>query len=142
MVVYCWYNARQLSILGNYCPLETSTPIPCPKGTYGPDAGAVSINNCLVCPPHHYCPRAGLVVPLPCGPVAQQPLSGQYTCICPGEGQSFQVTKWFHLTTECELSVFKCPMALCECAVLLSHEPPLVHFTYNCFGLFFVPYAP
>ncbi|XP_036935202.1 uncharacterized protein LOC119008697 [Acanthopagrus latus] len=75
---------------GFYCPLGSFTPVPCPKGTYGPTAGAVSIDSCLKCPPHHYCPRPGLSAYLPCGPAAQQPLSGQDSCVCPGEGQSFQ----------------------------------------------------
>ncbi|XP_033488068.2 uncharacterized protein LOC117260235 [Epinephelus lanceolatus] len=77
---------------GFYCPLGSFTPMPCPKGTYGPIAGAVSTDSCLKCPPHHYCPRTGLSASLPCGPVAQQPLSGQEACVCPGEGQSFQTS--------------------------------------------------
>ncbi|XP_047191720.1 uncharacterized protein si:dkey-103g5.4 isoform X2 [Scophthalmus maximus] len=77
---------------GFYCPVGSFTSIPCPKGTYGPTADAVSIDSCLKCPPHHYCPRPGLSTSLLCGAVAQQPLSGQDTCICPGEGQSFQTS--------------------------------------------------
>lgn len=80
-----------LSLLGFYYPLESLTPLPCPKGTYGPTAGALSIDSCLNCPPQHYCPRPGLRAALPCGPVAQQSLSGQDTCTCPGEGHIFQV---------------------------------------------------
>ncbi|XP_035765652.1 uncharacterized protein si:dkey-103g5.4 [Neolamprologus brichardi] len=79
-----------LFLLGFYCPLGSPTPVPCPKGTYGPHAGAVSMDSCLKCPAHHYCPRPGLYSPLPCGQVAQQPVPGQDTCICPEEGQSFQ----------------------------------------------------
>lgn len=82
-------------ISGFYCPLGSPTPVPCPKGTYGPTADAMSIHSCLNCPPHHYCPRPGLPAILPCGPGAQQHLSGQDTCICKGEGQSFQVSKLF-----------------------------------------------
>lgn len=78
-------------LTGFYCPLGRFTPVSCPKGTYGQTAGAVSIDSCLKCPPHHYCPRPGLSAPLSCGPVAQQPLSGQDSCVCPSEGQSFQV---------------------------------------------------
>ncbi|XP_060928461.1 uncharacterized protein si:dkey-103g5.4 [Limanda limanda] len=81
-----------LFLLGFYCSMESSTALPCPKGTYGPTADAVSVDSCLQCPPHHYCPRPGLSTSLLCGPVAQQPLSGQDTCICPGEGQSFQTS--------------------------------------------------
>lgn len=83
-------------LLGFYCPADSSsTPVPCPEGTYGPTADAVSIDNCLMCPPHHYCPRPGLSAILPCGPEAEQPLPGRDTCICPGEGQHFQVAPCF-----------------------------------------------
>ncbi|XP_072247735.1 uncharacterized protein [Leuresthes tenuis] len=81
-----------LQLLGFYCPLGSLSPVPCPKGTYGPTVGAVSIDSCLKCPPQHYCPRPGLYASLPCGPVAQQRLSGQDACTCPGEGQIFQTT--------------------------------------------------
>ncbi|XP_059188149.1 uncharacterized protein LOC131970745 [Centropristis striata] len=77
---------------GFYCPLGSFIPVPCPKGSYGPAAGAVSIDSCLKCPPHHYCPQPGLPSSLPCGPVAQQPLSGQDTCVCLGHGQTFQTS--------------------------------------------------
>ncbi|KAM7399476.1 hypothetical protein PAMP_018747 [Pampus punctatissimus] len=77
---------------GFYCPLGSFSPIPCLKGSYGPTAGGVSKDSCLECPPHHYCPRPGLSAPMPCGPVAQQVLSGQDTCVCPGVGQSFQAS--------------------------------------------------
>ncbi|XP_051935125.1 uncharacterized protein LOC127609336 isoform X2 [Hippocampus zosterae] len=75
---------------GFYCLPESFTPIPCPRGTYGPAADGVGLESCLKCPPHHYCPRPGLSASIPCGLVAQQPLSGQDTCICPGKGQNFQ----------------------------------------------------
>ncbi|KAM3615726.1 uncharacterized protein V6R79_006907 [Siganus canaliculatus] len=77
---------------GYYCPLGGLVPVPCPKGTYGPASGAVSIESCLKCPPHHYCPGPGLSIPLPCGPSAHQPLPAQETCMCWGEGQSFQAS--------------------------------------------------
>ncbi|KAK9520852.1 hypothetical protein VZT92_020711 [Zoarces viviparus] len=77
---------------GFYCPLGNFIPVPCPRGTYGPTSGAMSIDSCLKCPPHHFCPRPGLSASLPCGPDAQQPLSGHNTCICLGEGQSFQTS--------------------------------------------------
>lgn len=80
--------------IGFYCPVGSFSPIPCPKGTYGPSSGAVSIDSCLKCPPQHYCPRQGLSACLPCGPEAQQPLTGQDTCVCLGLGQSFQVTTY------------------------------------------------
>lgn len=77
---------------GFYCPLGHVAPVPCPKGTYSPTAGADSIDGCLQCPPQHYCPRPSLASPLLCAPEAQQPLSGQDSCVCPGQGQRFQVT--------------------------------------------------
>ncbi|CAJ1065477.1 uncharacterized protein si:dkey-103g5.4 isoform X1 [Xyrichtys novacula] len=77
---------------GFYCPLGSFSPIPCPKGTYRPSAGAASVDSCLKCPPEHYCPRPGLSACLPCGPEAQQPLTGQDTCVCLGEGQHFQTS--------------------------------------------------
>ncbi|XP_047450710.1 cell death abnormality protein 1 [Mugil cephalus] len=77
---------------GFYCPHGSLAPVPCPKGTYRPITGAVSLDSCLKCPPHHYCPRPGSHAPIPCGPVAQQPLSGKDTCTCRGEGQRFQLS--------------------------------------------------
>ncbi|XP_053176224.1 uncharacterized protein LOC128359938 [Scomber japonicus] len=77
---------------GFYCPLGSFSLIPCPKGSYGPVAGGESMDSCLKCPPHHYCPSPGMSAPIPCGPVAQQPLSGQDTCICSGVGQTFQAS--------------------------------------------------
>ncbi|XP_056298037.1 uncharacterized protein LOC130211324 [Pseudoliparis swirei] len=75
---------------GFYCPLGNFTPVPCPRGTYGPTSGATSSDSCLKCPPHHFCPRPALKASLPCGPEARQPLSGHDTCVCLGEGQRFQ----------------------------------------------------
>ncbi|XP_078140393.1 uncharacterized protein LOC144539411 [Centroberyx gerrardi] len=77
---------------GFYCPLGSFTSVPCPRGTYGPTADATTIDSCVKCPPQHYCPRPGLSASLPCGLGAQQPLSGQDTCVCLGEGQSFQTS--------------------------------------------------
>lgn len=93
-----------LFLPGFYCPLGSITPVPCPKGTYGPTAGVESTDNCVKCPPHHYCPRPGLLSPLLCGPVAQQPLSGQDSCVCPGQGQQFQVTAYSALSISQVLS--------------------------------------
>ncbi|XP_077467722.1 uncharacterized protein LOC144083614 [Stigmatopora argus] len=80
------YTSRE----GFYCKQDSESPIPCPRGTYGPSADGLSMESCLKCPPNHYCPRPGLTAALQCGPVAQQPQSGQETCVCPAEGQNFQ----------------------------------------------------
>ncbi|KAL4647493.1 hypothetical protein GN956_G8659 [Arapaima gigas] len=75
---------------GYYCPHDSGTPVPCPRGTYGPLAGATSVKSCVSCLPHFFSPRPGLAACLPCGHQAQQPLPGQDHCVCQGEGQSFQ----------------------------------------------------
>ncbi|KAK7882560.1 hypothetical protein WMY93_028734 [Mugilogobius chulae] len=85
------YVNRQ-HVEGFYCPPEAPFPIPCPLGTYAPNPGVAFTNTCLACPSHHYCPRTALALPLLCGSTAQQPLSGQDTCVCPGEGQNFQAS--------------------------------------------------
>ncbi|KAM8904381.1 uncharacterized protein AB9W97_008057 [Spinachia spinachia] len=77
---------------GFYCPLGGFVPVPCPRGTYGPTSSAMSIDSCLKCPAGHFCPGPGLSASLPCGPEAQQPLSGQDSCVCLGEGQIFQTS--------------------------------------------------
>ncbi|XP_030237257.1 uncharacterized protein LOC115561364 isoform X2 [Gadus morhua] len=86
------HQQRPLCHAGSYCPVGTSRATLCPEGSYGPSDGAVSSEGCLSCPSDHYCPRAGLDAPLPCGADAHQPLPGQRVCICLGEGQSFQTS--------------------------------------------------
>ena len=126
-----------LFLLGFYCPMESSTPLPCPKGTYGPTADAVSVDSCLQCPPHHYCPRPGLSTSLLCGPVAQQPLSGQVTCICPGEGQSFQVTVSSHDSSIDPVVPVVC---LCDFVVFIQHHQwPTSFFVLWAPPLFYKP---
>ncbi|XP_054650319.1 uncharacterized protein si:dkey-103g5.4 isoform X2 [Dunckerocampus dactyliophorus] len=102
---------------GFYCPQGSVTPVPCPKGTYGASTDAISMSSCLRCPPQHYCPKSGLSAPLPCGPAAKQPLSGQETCLCLGEGQSFQSSD-----------------GKCQCTLdyqPASHEDACVHKVYS-----------
>ncbi|KAJ8368257.1 hypothetical protein SKAU_G00082850 [Synaphobranchus kaupii] len=77
---------------GHYCPEGGSGPVPCPRGTFGAGLTSTSVERCTSCPPHHFGPRPGLAACLPCGPRAQQPLPGQDRCVCPGEGQGFQVS--------------------------------------------------
>uniref|UniRef100_W5MFS5 Si:dkey-103g5.4 n=1 Tax=Lepisosteus oculatus TaxID=7918 RepID=W5MFS5_LEPOC len=69
-----------------------SGPVPCPKGTYGRTAGARTAESCERCPPHHFSPQPGMSACLPCGAWAQQPREGQDTCVCPGQGQTFQAS--------------------------------------------------
>lgn len=123
-------------ISGFYCPLGSPTPVPCPKGTYGPTADAMSIHSCLNCPPHHYCPRPGLPAILPCGPGAQQHLAGQDTCICKGEGQSFQVSKFFFFKIVPIPAACVCLLVcLCDCVFLVfisTLAPPIVTHLRTC----------
>ncbi|TRY84875.1 hypothetical protein DNTS_017991, partial [Danionella cerebrum] len=77
---------------GFYCPEGSKSPIPCPRGTFGPSFWATSISSCISCPPHHYGPREGLSSCLPCGAWSQQPLPGQDSCVCQQEGQVFQAS--------------------------------------------------
>eukprot|EP00762_Andalucia_godoyi_P006881 ANDGO_08333.mRNA.1 variant len=52
---------------GSYCFNATTTPEPCPAGTYRPiGLGGNPKNDCLVCPQGQYCPNAGMVSPLNC----------------------------------------------------------------------------
>ena len=44
---------------GHYCPTGTGTPIPCPIGTYLPDTGRSSEDQCLDCPGGKYCDQEG-----------------------------------------------------------------------------------
>ncbi|XP_015193129.2 uncharacterized protein [Lepisosteus oculatus] len=77
---------------GFYCPGGSSGPVPCPKGTYWRTAGARTAESCERCPPHHFSPQPGMSACLPCGAWAQQPREGQDTCVCPGQGQTFQAS--------------------------------------------------
>lgn len=77
---------------GHYCPDDSETAVPCPRGKFAPSFWAKDINGCISCPPHHYAPTEGLSACLPCGSRAQQPLPGQDTCVCLAEGQVFQVS--------------------------------------------------
>lgn len=44
---------------GHYCPTGTGQPIRCPIGTYLPDTGRSSVDQCLNCPLGKYCDSEG-----------------------------------------------------------------------------------
>ena len=46
---------------GYYCPADTTTPIPCPAGTYNNFTNIASLSGCVVCPQGSYCPLASIV---------------------------------------------------------------------------------
>ncbi|KAL0230075.1 hypothetical protein PCE1_003639 [Barthelona sp. PCE] len=48
---------------GHYCPEGTSSPVPCPIGTYNPTTHAVDNTSCVECTPGMYCENTGLTAP-------------------------------------------------------------------------------
>lgn len=54
------YTCSGVCHVGHYCPLASSSPIPCPEGTHLPAIGAVSELSCVSCAPGSYSDQAGL----------------------------------------------------------------------------------
>ena len=77
--------------VGNYCPIGTASPIPCPAGTYSNTSGNTNITDCRLCLAGSYCPSPSIVISYTC-------VAGYY---CP-EG-----TKDY-LTNGCEAGYY-CP---------------------------------
>ena len=48
---------------GHWCPAQSSTPMPCPEGTFSNTTGNGAEADCLPCTPGFYCPSEGTVVP-------------------------------------------------------------------------------
>ena len=78
---------------GNYCPQNTSLPIPCEAGKYNPNEYMGQYEDCLVCPKDHFQHLIGMAGCFSCGGDAEQPLEGQVTCTCYGAGRDFQVRR-------------------------------------------------
>ncbi|GFO49401.1 multiple epidermal growth factor-like domains protein 11 [Plakobranchus ocellatus] len=59
-------NTSQATIcsVGHYCPEGSSTPSPCPQGTYTNTQGLVNITQCTDCDPGMYCNDTGLSSPV------------------------------------------------------------------------------
>ncbi|KAM4567238.1 uncharacterized protein PAE49_010636 isoform 2-T2 [Odontesthes bonariensis] len=54
---------------GSYCPLATSSPFPCPSGTFSNSTGLHSPEECISCPPGFYCIGSNSTSPSgPCFP--------------------------------------------------------------------------
>ena len=51
---------------GHFCAEGTSTPQPCPSGTFMPARGAASGKSCIPCAPGQHQPDSGKVECLPC----------------------------------------------------------------------------
>lgn len=49
-----------LIILGFYCALGTSTPAPCPPGSFGASTGLNLVSQCTPCNAGFYCEASGL----------------------------------------------------------------------------------
>lgn len=48
---------------GYYCPVGTTNPVPCPKGTYSNSTGLQGEVDCVLCPPGSYCQQTALTAP-------------------------------------------------------------------------------
>jgi len=46
---------------GNYCPVASVLPTPCPVGTYNTNQGSTSSAACTSCPATYYCDEEGMV---------------------------------------------------------------------------------
>ena len=57
---------QNLCPIGHFCPSATTSPEPCPAGTYLSSSGAGHISDCVHCPPGRYCPKIGSVTSIPC----------------------------------------------------------------------------
>lgn len=84
-----------LLFTGFFCPEGSTTPVPCPRGTFRSEGAALTPHSCLACPVDFFNPMPGQKACLPCGSEAAQPTEGQETCICLGKGQVFQVRGQF-----------------------------------------------
>jgi hypothetical protein len=49
--------------MGHYCPLGTSAPQQCAKGTYNNGTGLQSSGDCIDCPAGEYCDQMGMILP-------------------------------------------------------------------------------
>ena len=71
---------------GYYCPVDTTTAIPCPARTYNNNTNAVSVTDCLACPVGDFCPQAS-VLPTSCAAGSYRIMEGaaqQSDCtVCP-----------------------------------------------------------
>ena len=71
---------------GYYCPVDTTTAIPCPASTYNNDSNAVSVTDCKTCLVGQYCPSAS-ILPISCAAGSYRIIEGaaqQSDCtVCP-----------------------------------------------------------
>ena len=73
---------------GYYCPEATAEPKPCGVGTYNPNEGAKTQEECLPCNARTYNDQEGQPGCFPCGPNAFSE-TGQSSCSCYGKFRSY-----------------------------------------------------
>lgn len=134
-----------LLFTGFFCPEGSSTPVPCPRGTFRPEGAALTPHSCLACPVDFFNPMPGQKACLPCGSEAAQPTEGQETCICLGKGQVFQVHGHFcsscsvlmEVTITSGFGLYSPPQMCCPNAgyppLTLASFSPASHFHLHTF---------
>lgn len=50
---------RTICPVGNYCPVGSGAPTPCPRGTYTNTEGLANVTQCTSCDPGKYCNDTG-----------------------------------------------------------------------------------
>ena len=76
---------------GFYCPAGAVSEVPCPKGTFNPNEGGTSVNDCSLCPENTYNHLFNATSCLPCTSSSSSP-EGSSDCICIGQYRAFQPT--------------------------------------------------
>ena len=134
-----------LLFTGFFCPEGSTTPVPCPRGTFRSEGAALTPHSCLACPVDFFNPMPGQKACLPCGSEAAQPTEGQETCICLGKGQVFQVYRKFcsncsvlmgiAITSDFGLHSFylKCTALMQGTSLSLASFSPASHFHLHTF---------
>lgn len=134
-----------LLFTGFFCPEGSTTPVPCPRGTFRSEGAALTPHSCLACPVDFFNPMPGQKACLPCGSEAAQPTEGQETCICLGKGQVFQVYRQFcsncsvlmeiAITSDFGLHSFylKCTALMQGTSLSLASFSPASHFHLHTF---------
>ncbi|XP_042328221.1 uncharacterized protein LOC121933064 [Sceloporus undulatus] len=75
--------------LGYYCPPLTSSPMPCPPGTYGNTSLAKQMDECHPCPAGSFNHLPAQTGCFPCGSSSASKL-GSTSCTCHGLNRAFQ----------------------------------------------------
>ncbi|CAM9191532.1 unnamed protein product, partial [Ectocarpus fasciculatus] len=67
--------------IAHYCTSGTSSPSPCPAGTFRDEVGGASISDCRACPEGHFCPReTSVYYPCPKGTYCPSGSANFTTC--------------------------------------------------------------